>query len=238
MKFVVALWMLTSLIAFGQTQIKNIEDLPSSGGVKGCNVSQWCWEHDLGTPGVSVGNSKIAGALRQFDIVWKYYGGERFHVYLGKDSKSTAFILDTWVYFNKLVDVNNIEIDMNQVTADGNTVIFGMQCNFPRGMWQYTTNHSGKPHWNDSNVACSRNVWKGGVWHHVILKYHRDSAGNVSYDSVNFDTRESKFSGASGPSVFGLGWEVGRRVANFQVDGNAKFSGTTAFLSHFTITGQ
>lgn len=241
MKWVVALWLMTSLMAFGQNLVKNIEDLPSSGGVNGCSLSHWCWEHDPGTPGISVGSSWISGALRRFDVVWKNFGGQRFHIYLGpahKDAKSTTFTIDTWIYFNNLTNVNNIEIDLNQVMANGNTVIFGLQCNFPRGMWQYTTNLSGRPHWNDSNVACSRKVWKGGVWHHVILKYHRDAAGNVSYDSVNFDTRLSKFAGAFGPSVFGLGWETGRQVANFQIDGNGKFSGTTAYLSNFTVTGQ
>ena len=72
----------------------------------------------------------------------------------------------------------------------------------------------------------------------VILKYHRDSAGNVTYDSVSFDTKVSKFVGASGPSVFGLGWEIGRQVVNFQIGGNKTFSGATAYLSHLTVTGQ
>ena len=241
MKLVVALWLMTSFMAFGQVQVKNIEDFPSSDGVTGCGLSYWCWEHDLGTVGTSTGTSSLSGELRRFDVVWKYYGGERFHVYLGpayKDSTSTAFTTDTWIYFNKLANVDNIEIDLNQVTANGDTVIFGMQCNFPRGVWQYTTNRSGHAHWNDSNVACSRKVWTGGAWHHVILKYHRDAAGNVTYDSVNFDARRSELIGASGPSDFNLGWEVGRLVANLQIGGNGGFSGTTAFLSSFTITGR
>ena len=159
MKLVVALCLFTSLMAFGAEQVKNIEDIPSSGGTSGCGIPRWCWEHDKGTNGSSTGSSKMSGELRQFDAVWKYYGGERFHIYLGpdhKDGKSTSFTLDTWVYFNKLATVNNIELDLNQVTLSGNTVIYGMQCNFPKGMWQYVTNHSGHPHWNNSNVACLR----------------------------------------------------------------------------------
>ena len=46
-------------------------------------------------------------------------------------------------------------------------------------------------------LPCSRKVWTAGVWPHVILKYHRDSAGNETYDSVKFDTKVSKFIGAS-----------------------------------------
>ena len=240
MKLVIAiLWLVASLTAFGQVQIENVEHLPSSDGVGGCHLSQWCWEHDPDTPGTSLGTSRLSGSLRRFDVVWKHFGGERFHIYLGpahKDPTSTSFTTDAWIYFNNLADVNNIEIDLNQVTANGDTVIFGMQCNFPRGVWQYTTNRSGHSHWNDSTVACSRKVWTGGVWHHVILKYHRDLAGNVTYDSVNFDTRRSELVGASGPSDFGLGWEVGQLVANLQIDGNGEFSGTTVYLSSFTIT--
>ena len=241
MRLVIALCLMTSLSALGQTQMNHVEDLPSSGGVQGCHFSQWCWEHDPGTPGESAGNSWLSGALRRFDVVWKNFGGERFHIYLGpshQDSTSTAFTIDTWVYFNNLTDVNNIEIDLNQVTADGNTVIFGMQCYFPAGIWQYTTNRWGQTYWNNSNVPCSRDVWTGGVWHHVILKFHRDYGGNVTYDSVNFDTHVTEFVGASGPSSFWLGWDVGRQVANFQIDGNGKFSGTTAYLDAFTVTGQ
>ncbi len=63
----------------------------------------------------------MSGSLRRFDVVWKYYGGQRFHVYLGKDAKSTGFTLDTWIYFNQLATVHNIEIDLNQVASNGAT---------------------------------------------------------------------------------------------------------------------
>jgi hypothetical protein len=238
MKLVVAFCLLTSLLSFGQKQTNNVEQLPSADGVQGCDAFYWCWEHDPSTPGISVGTSQMSGTLRRFDAVWKYYGGQRFHVYLGNDAASTGFTLDTWIYFNQLATVDNIELDLNQVAPNGATVIFGLQCNFPRGMWQYTTNRGGNTYWNDSNVACSRNVWTGGVWHHVILKYYRDAAGNVTYDSVNLDTRVSKFVGAGGPSAFYLGWQIGQQVANFQIDGNGTFSGTTAFMDAFTVTGQ
>ena len=163
MKLVVALCLFSSLMAFGAEQVKNVDDIPSSGGTTGCSIPRWCWEHDKGTNGKSTGSSKISGELRRFDAAWTYYGGERFHIYLGpdhKDGSSKYFTLDTWVYFTKMATVNNIELDLNQVTLTGNTVIYGMQCNFPKGMWQYVTNHSGRPHWNNSNVPCSRNVWK------------------------------------------------------------------------------
>jgi hypothetical protein len=239
MKVMVAMCLIIGSVAFGQ--VSNIEDRPSSDGVTGCTRSRWCWEHDRDTPGEAAGNSWLYGPFRRFDMVWKAFGGERFHVDLGaskQNSLYTTFTLDTWVYFNKLVNVNNIEIDLNQVIPNGDTVIFGMQCNFPREMWQYTTNVSGKPRWNDSNVACSRKWWTAGLWHHVILKYHRDAAGNVAYDSVNFDTKLATFVGAYGPSDFDLGWQIGQQVANFQVDGDGTFAGATVFLNSFNVTAQ
>jgi hypothetical protein len=239
MKAMVVVCLLTTSLALGE--VRNIEEHLSFDGVSGCHLSLWCWEHDLDTPGESVGSSWLYGPFRRFDVVWKRFAGERFHVALGaskQNSLNTTFTLDTWIYFNKLAHVNNIEIDLNQVMPNGKTVIFGMQCNFPRRLWQYTTNVHGKAHWNDSNVACSKKWWTEAHWHHVILKYHRDSAGNVAYDSVNFDTKLMNFVGAWGPSSFGLGWEIGRQVANFQVDGDGTFAGTTAFLNSFTITGQ
>jgi hypothetical protein len=240
-RLLIALCLVTGVMAFGQTQVKSIEDFPSSGGVTGCSLSNWCWEHDPGTAGSSTGASWISGEFRQFDVTWKYYGGERFHIYLGpnyKDTASTSFTTDTWVYFNNLTNVDNIEIDLNQVTANGDTVIYGMQCYFPKGLWMYVANRSGHAHWYDSNVPCSRKVWTAGVWHHVILKYHRDSAGNETYDSVNFDTKVSKFVGAAGPSDYGLGWGIGRLIVNFQIGGNKTSSGTTAYLKSLTVTGQ
>lgn len=239
MKVVVALCLLTSSVTFAQ--VGDIEDRPSAGGMTGCSVSHWCWEHDLATQGASAGNSWLYGPFRRFDVVWKAFGGQRFHVNLGaskQNSLYTTFTVDTWIYFNKLAHVNNIEIDLNQVIPNGDTVIFGLQCNFPRGVWQYTTNVSGKSRWNDSNVACSKKWWTEGLWHHVIFKYHRDSAGNVAYDWVNFDTKLANFVGAFGRSNFSLGWEVGQQVVNFQVGGDGTFAGTSVFLNALTVTAQ
>ena len=152
MKMVVALCLLTGCMALGQEQAVNIEDYSSSEGLAACKPAQWCWEHDPDTPGQSVGSSWLYGPFRRFDIVWKNFGGQRFHIYFNpahRDAASTTFTTDTWVYFNKLANVNNIEIDLNQAISDRSTVIFGMQCNFPRGVWQYTTNLRDHAHWND-----------------------------------------------------------------------------------------
>src|SRR6478672_5800335 len=104
MKFLIAiLCLVASLTAFGQVQIEHVERLPHSDGVGGCHLSQWCWEHDPDTAGISSGTSRLSGSLRRFDVVWKHFGGERFHIGPAqKDSASTSFTIDTWIYFNKL----------------------------------------------------------------------------------------------------------------------------------------
>ncbi len=54
---------------------------------------------------------------------------ERYYVSFGQDTAATHFLYDAWVYLDGSVsDVANLEMDVNQVMANGQTVIFGFQC--------------------------------------------------------------------------------------------------------------
>lgn len=47
----------------------------------------------------------------------------------GDDSESTQFMYDGWVYLaSSAVDVANLEMYLNRTMHNGQTVIFGFQC--------------------------------------------------------------------------------------------------------------
>lgn len=250
-----ALFVFLCASCFGQT-ISGIDDAPGVGTLT-CpepaslpTCTGFCWEvgHDPGTIGTSCGNTSLNSAItrdgqsRRFVTSWTGFGGELYHAYLGNthlDTVSTNFSYDTWAYFTDLTHVQNIEMDMNQVLENGDTVIFGTQCNFPAGFWQFTTSILGGTHWNTSSVPCSKAVWTANTWHHVVIQSHRDAIGTVFYDSVTFDGSTVPFVGAFGTSAFSLGWTPhGTLLVNFQIDGDNTANGTTAYLDQFSVTGS
>jgi hypothetical protein len=129
-------------------------------------------------------------------------------------------------------------MDMNQVMSNGQTVIFGFQCDGWSGTWDYTANQ-GTPEnyadaWLHSKAACNPRQWSTNTWHHVQVSYSRDDSGNVTYGSVWLDGAESILN-VTVPSAFALGWAP-TLLTNFQLDGSSATSGTsTAYLSDLTI---
>ena len=162
-------------------------------------------------------------------------GGERWHISFANAANATHFVYDTYVYIVDPLRVGNIELDMNQVMADGKTVIFGTQCSSYTKTWEYTY-VSGGTHWKSSNIACNPQAWAAKTWHHIQIASHRDSDGNVTYDWVNVDATHSDFINATGNSAEGLGWAKGDLLINFQLDGANKDSGAiTAYVHGLTI---
>jgi len=206
----------------------------------------WKWQHDTGTSGTSCGNSSLVstpsldGTSREFDVSWTSSGGERFSILTNPspnlDTTSTAFVYDVTVYVNSLTLVNQLEFDLNQVTSDGNTVIMGTQCNLATGVVNYTSNSSGA-HWNATSIPCTRAMWNlAPASNHLIVTYHRDASGNVTYDSWSLNGTTTLFSGATVPSSFSLGWTpLGIQVVNFQLNGSSTTSSTTAYLDQLNI---
>jgi hypothetical protein len=136
-------------------------------------------------------------------------------------------------------NVANVEMDLNQVMVNGQTVIFGVQCDGWSGTWDYTLNTGTQTNpvdtWEHSNVPCpSPSTWTANVWHRVQIAYDRDSSGNVTYRSVVFDGAESDFIGATGSSSFALGWAA-TLLTNFQIDGIAASASVTAYLDNVTV---
>jgi hypothetical protein len=228
---------------------------PSDGGITvpaGATVAaaletstQWKWNDDPGTKGSASGTSEYetapdGTAARRFDSSYTGGGGEIFHLSFGNDELATHFVYDNWVYVVDPGSLLNLEMDMNQVVANGDTIIYGFQCAHGSGTWEYTLN-DGTPakqidHWHPSNVACDPTTWKANVWHHIQVAYDRDDAGNVTYEQVAFDGKVSELIGAHGPSAFAIGWAKGDLLTNFQLDGDGASGSITAYAKGFSVS--
>jgi hypothetical protein len=165
-------------------------------------------------------------------------GGEIYHVSFGKDTAATHFIYDAYVRLDDASSLANIEMDMNQVIANGDTVIYGVQCDGYSGTWDYTV-RTGTPlrsKWIHSNVSCpDPKTWEPDTWHHVQLSYSRNSVGDVTYKSVVLDGNQSDFVGATGNSAFNLGWGA-TLLTNFQLDGHGSDGSINAYVDKVTVS--
>lgn len=202
-------------------------------------MSNWTSTHDSGTPGTSKGSTSFPATTPVYDDAREFYmsysarGGERWHLTFANDAAATHFILDTYVYVVNPDQLANLELDLNQVLSDGKTVIVGTQCSSYSGTWEWTYYSSGF-HWHSSNIPCSTRSWAANTWHHIQIAFHRDSSGYVTHDWVNFDGKQTSFSGAGASSGQYLGWAKGSLVLNVQMDGYNKTSGSVTSYFHKT----
>ena len=207
-------------------------------------MSNWKQISDSGSGGWSsgsmsmVGSPSQSGAARQLITQYTNAGGERYYVTFGNDTSAHNFVYDAWVYLDgSTAAPANIEMDMNQVMPNGQTAIFGFQCDGYSGTWDYTEN-SGTPqnpvdHWLHSSAQCNPGHWSPNVWHHIQVEYSRDDSGEVTYKTVYFDGIASGI-GATVPSAFALGWAPAL-LTNFQVDGRGASGSIAVNLDNVTI---
>jgi hypothetical protein len=209
-------------------------------------LSNWNAIEDSATGGgsasgtISIVNSpSLSGFTRQFVTTYSYYGGERYDVLFGDDMLSTHFFYDDWLYLkNPSSSIANVEMDINQVMQNGQTAIFGVQCDGWSGTWDYTAN-AGTPEkpldtWLHSRAACNPRSWSTNTWHHEQIGYSRDNSGNVTYDSAWFDGVQSNIS-ATVSSAFALGWSP-TLLTNFQVDSyTAGSASSTVYLDNLIV---
>jgi len=181
----------------------------------------------------------MGGKTRQFSTTAANYGGERYDVSFGADTSATNFLYDGWLYLpSSGANIANLELDMNQVMANGQTVIYGFQCDGWSGTWDYTAN-AGTPQnyidtWIHSAAPCNLQNWAQNTWHHVQISYSRDDNGNVTYNSVWLDNVEQDLN-ATVPSAFDLGWGS-VLLTNLQVDGNTSgSSSSTLYMDKLTV---
>jgi hypothetical protein len=182
----------------------------------------------------------LSGLGRGFVTNYANFGGVRFHTSFGADTSATNFLYDGWFYLpsSSASNISNLEFDMNQVIANGQTVIFGFQCDYWSKTWDYTAN-AGTPQnfsdvWLHSTATCNIQSWATNAWHHVQITYARDVAGNATYKSVWLDNVEQDLN-ITVPDAFALGWSP-TLLTNFQVDGMTSNPATvTAYMDNLTI---
>lgn len=207
-------------------------------------MSTWEQNHDPATSGSSSGTTdlvatpSLSGQARQFSLSFSSAGGEIYHVTIGHDTVATHFIYDAYVYFPSTAGVANLEMDMNQVLANGQTVIYGFQCDGYSSTWDYTKN-SGTPtaphdSWVHSAIPCNPREWATDTWHHVQIAYERDAVGNVTYETVVFDGVQSELN-ATVNSAHALGWTIGTLLTNFQIDGEGTSGSVVVYLDNATV---
>lgn len=208
-------------------------------------LSDWQGTNDTGIAGGSasgttkiVSSPSLSGAARQFAMQYTNYGGERYWSVFGSNTSVMNFLYDTWVYVARpSTGIANLEFDLNQVMSNGETVIFGFQCDGYSQTWDYTTN-DGTPeapssHWIQTQAPCNPRNWSVNTWHHVQITYSRDDQGTVTYQSVYFDGVEQYVS-ATVPSAFALGWGS-VLLTNYQIDGYGSSGSSTTYLDNLTV---
>jgi hypothetical protein len=129
-------------------------------------------------------------------------------------------------------------MDMNQTMENGQTVIFGFQCDGYTNTWDYTKN-AGSPTnpsdvWVHSSAYCNPRSWSQNTWHHVQVYYSRDGSGNITYHSVWLDGAQSSIN-ATVNSAFALGWGA-VLLTNFQVDGLGPSGSPAVYLDNLTVS--
>ena len=224
-----------SVVPSDAVSISNIESL-----------SNWIAAYDssngVGTARGSmsiVSSPSQSGHARQFVTNFGNSGGERYSVSLGDDDSSTNFFYDTWVYLNGTSStIGNLEMDFDQTMANGQTALFGFQCDGYTSTWDYTKN-AGSPtapntQWVHSSAYCNPRAWSINTWHHVQVYYSRDDSGNITYHSVWLDGAQSNIN-ATVNSAFALGWAP-TLLTNLQVDGLGSGGTPIVYLDNMTIT--
>ncbi len=225
----------TPYVPSGATVVSSIQTL-----------GNWVSDHDDVTGGTSTGatvmtgSPSVSGNTRWFYTTYTNYGGQRYYASFGDDTAAKNFVYDGWIYLDDSSgSVGNLELDMNQVLPNGDTVIYGIQCDGWSGTWDYTEN-AGTPsafddEWVHSSAPCNPRTWTRYTWHHVQFSYSRDDYGNVTYKSIWLDGNQQQIN-ATVPSAFTLGWAP-TLLTNLQVDSHdAGWSSSNVYLDNLTVS--
>jgi hypothetical protein len=204
----------------------------------------WSVVHDSGTGGSASGSTGIVGTptrtggTRKYAMSYSDHGGIRYKVSFGDDASATNFFYDVWVYLNSSAShLANLEMDMNQVMPNGQTVIYGFQCDGYSSTWDVTANTGSpsKPHdeWIHTGAHCNPRSWSQYAWHHVQVQYSRSSSGVVTFHYVWLDGARTTLN-KTVAAAFALGWSP-TLLTNFQVDGLGTSGSVQVYMDDLTV---
>src|SRR5262249_19688643 len=163
------------------------------------------------------------GSARRFITYFQNAADQRYSVVFSDNTSAKNFFYDGWIYLTSSSRyLANIELDMNQVLANGDTVLMGVQCDGYTSNWAYNenlgTNTFPQPHWHSvGGTSCNPRNWSVNTWHHVQASFSRDSSGTVTYHSVWLDGDETQLN-AQAYCAASLDWDP-VIMTQFQVDG-------------------
>lgn len=202
----------------------------SSGVLDNYTAQPWKLTHDPATPGTTANAStSYIDAIngRNFHFDYTANAGERFSLVCANDPASLNFCYDVQIRFTDPSQILNMELDVNQVLADGRTVIYDCQCASKSASWEYNA-------WRPSRVPGNPQQWEG--WNRVRIFWHRSADGNtVFWDGVEFNGAWESINQSSTTQTKALGWAVNLIVLNFQIEG-ANTAGTVdAFARNLRI---
>lgn len=260
---------------FGQIRVFNINTFHGSTSGQNCtstpnnnaSAPDWGWQWNanplcLNSPGTLVTSPSLDGQARELDWCWGTgcspttggaFGGALFHADANAtgnlDFADTSFTWSAWFYYTATSTINQFEFDLNQVIADGDTIIYAAQCDLTTsgGVWEFSN------HWTiTSTVACPRAQWTINTWHQISIAAHRASSCttpgtcNVTFDSVSFDGTKTVLTNAlcggscTHNSADSLGWSPsGLLLPNVQFGVNNSANGTnTAYVDLLSITSN
>ncbi|HWF67042.1 MAG TPA: hypothetical protein VN670_07045 [Acidobacteriaceae bacterium] len=224
----------TSLFPANATSVRNLE-----------RHENWIASNDSSSDGNSSGQTRIVdspthdGPVREFTTSYTDSGSQRYSIFFGNDTAATNFVYDAWVYIpqDSSGHIANLELDLNQGMSNGQTVIYGFQCDGYSNTWDYSENQgtprTPKGNWVRSQAKCNPRRWSTDQWHHVQISFSRDSSGVVTYNSVSLDGTQSSLN-ATALGARALGWRPNLSV-NFQVDGLGASGTTTLYVKDLTV---
>jgi hypothetical protein len=205
-------------------------------------VGKWAGVHDKGTPGSSKGltifpaTTPLYDNAREFFMTYTHRAGERWSTTFANDPIPTHFVLDLYVYFPNPSEVMNLELDLNQVLSNGDTILMTTQCSGSKNLWEYGITKGGRDTWTTSTLPCNPSTWAANTWHHLQIGEHHDGNGNVTHDYVVLDGVYTPFTNATDFSSKNQHWAKGHINMQFQIEGSSRTSGSaTAFVDNMTV---
>jgi hypothetical protein len=204
------------------------------------SMDGWAQIHDGGTPGTSRGSTVYPATTpandnaREFYMTYTKHGGERWDITPVSDENATHFVLDTYVYLPDPSQVMNLELDINQVTSNGETVILATQCAGNDGTWEAGYARGKKNDWWEAHIKCDPRTWTANTWHHIQIGLHH-SGDTVTHDWVILDGVYHPWGYTHEIGRFS-GWQPGSINVQYQIEGNNKTSGSiTTYLHKLTV---